>query len=221
METKLIAFTLVLGLSPTLIHAQAKAAAASSPNDVEQRIQAVASCLEPPVIVKGEPRSCTTLAQRMAELHIAGVSIAVVHNGTIEWARGFGVRQIGGDPVNADTLFQAGSISKPLAAMGALHLVQEKKLSLDSNINVSLTSWNSRPAPPRPEPLSPCASCSRTPPESPFMAFPDMRQALRFPASSRYSTARRRPIQIPSASTAFREKPGDIPVADTPSCSSW
>lgn len=82
----------------------------------------------------------------MAELHIPGVSIAVVHNGTIEWARGFGVRQIGGDPVNPDTLFQAGSISKPLAAMGALHLVQEKKLSLDSDINATLTSWKLPPS---------------------------------------------------------------------------
>lgn len=82
----------------------------------------------------------------MAELHIPGVSIAVVHNGTIEWAKGFGVRQIGGDPVNPDTLFQAGSISKPLAAMGALHLVQEKKLSLDSDINATLTSWKLPPS---------------------------------------------------------------------------
>ncbi len=147
METKLlIALTLVLGLSPTIIHAQAKATAASAQKDVQQRIQAVESCLPPPVTVKGEPKSCTTLAKRMAELHVAGVSIAVVHNGTIEWAKGFGVRQIGGDPVNADTLFQAGSISKPLAAMGALHLVQEKKLSLDSDINASLSSWKLPPS---------------------------------------------------------------------------
>ena len=147
METKLlIAFALVLASSPALIHAQAKTTSSSPPKDVEQRIRAVESCLQPPVIVKGEPGSCTTLAQRMAELHVRGVSIAVVHNGTIEWARGFGVRQIGGDPVNADTLFQAGSISKPLAAMGALHLVQEKKLSLDSDINASLTSWKLPPS---------------------------------------------------------------------------
>jgi hypothetical protein len=44
----------------------------------------------------------------MAELHVAGVSIAAIHNGRIEWAKGYGARQIGGDSVNADTLFQAG-----------------------------------------------------------------------------------------------------------------
>jgi CubicO group peptidase (beta-lactamase class C family) len=82
----------------------------------------------------------------MSELHVAGVSIAVVHNGTIEWAKGYGVRQIGGDPVNVDTLFQAGSISKPIAAMGTLHLVQDRKLSLDTDINESLSSWKLPPS---------------------------------------------------------------------------
>jgi CubicO group peptidase (beta-lactamase class C family) len=77
----------------------------------------------------------------MEELHVLGVSIAVVHHGKIEWAKGYGVRQTGGDLINTDTLFQAGSISKPLAAMATLHLVQEGKLSLDTDINTSLTSW--------------------------------------------------------------------------------
>jgi CubicO group peptidase (beta-lactamase class C family) len=141
-----LAFAIVLGLTPALIHGQSKAATASSQKDVAQHIQAVESCLLPPVIVKGEPKSCTTLAKRMAALHVTGVSIAVVHNGKIEWARGYGVRQTGGDPVNPDTLFQAGSISKPLAAMGALHLVQQGKLSLDGDINASLASWKLPPS---------------------------------------------------------------------------
>jgi CubicO group peptidase (beta-lactamase class C family) len=82
----------------------------------------------------------------MAELHVPGVGIAVLHDGRIEWAKGYGVRQVGGEAVNAETLFQAGSISKPLAALAALHLVQEGKLSLDTNINASLTSWKLPPS---------------------------------------------------------------------------
>ncbi len=82
----------------------------------------------------------------MAELHVPGISVAVVHNGVMEWAKGYGVRQIGGDPVDADTRFQAGSISKPLAAMGALHLVQKGRLSLDADINSNLTSWKLPPS---------------------------------------------------------------------------
>lgn len=105
------------------------------------RIEKVKSCLPPPVIVKDDPHSCRTLAERMAELHVPGVSIAVVHNGVIEWAQGFGVQRAGGPPVATDTLFQAGSISKPVAAMASLHLVQQGKLSLDADVNAKLTTW--------------------------------------------------------------------------------
>lgn len=141
-----IALTVFLGLSPALVLGQTAVAAVTSQKEIDQHIDSVESCLPPPVIVKNEPKSCTTLSQRMAELHIAGVSVAVIHNGTIEWAKGYGVRQIGGASVNADTLFQAGSISKPLAAMGTLHLVQEGKLSLDADINTGLTSWKLPPS---------------------------------------------------------------------------
>jgi len=77
----------------------------------------------------------------MTELHVPGVSVAVVHNGKIEWARGYGVQELGGKPVTEETRFQAGSISKPVAAMAALHLVQEGRLSLDADVNTELTSW--------------------------------------------------------------------------------
>ena len=108
---------------------------------VQAHIEKITSCISPPVIVKGEPSSCTALAQRMAELHVPGLSIAVIHNGAIEWARGFGVMKIDGAPVTEATLFQAGSISKPLAAMAALHQVQLGKLSLDADVNTELVSW--------------------------------------------------------------------------------
>jgi CubicO group peptidase (beta-lactamase class C family) len=139
-----IAWLILLPASPALAYGQT--AEAASQGAAEQRIESIESCLPPPVIVSGEPKSCITLSKRMAELHVPGLSVAVVHNGTIEWAKGYGVRQIGGDSVNADTLFQAGSISKPIAAMGALHLVQERKLSLDSDVNTGLTSWKLPPS---------------------------------------------------------------------------
>jgi CubicO group peptidase (beta-lactamase class C family) len=120
----LIASAIFLAISQALAHGQNRKA--TSKTAVQEHIEAVESCLPPPVIVKGEPRSCTNLLKRMVELHVAGASIAVVHHGTLEWAKGYGVRQIGGDSVNADSLFQAGSISKPIAAMGTLRLVQER-----------------------------------------------------------------------------------------------
>lgn len=116
--------------------------------EVEQHIQRVTSGLIGGVVIKGEEHKTHTLADRMKELNVPGVSVAVVHNGKIEWARGFGVRSIGGLPVNADTMFQAGSISKPVAALACLRLVQQGKLSLDTDVNTYLTSWKFPSDPP-------------------------------------------------------------------------
>ncbi len=109
--------------------------------EIERRIQHVTSGLIGGVVIKGDEHATHTLADQMKELNVPGVSIAVIHEGGIEWARGFGVRSMGGPPVTADTMFQAGSISKPLAAMAALRLVQQGKLSLDTDVNTYLTGW--------------------------------------------------------------------------------
>jgi CubicO group peptidase (beta-lactamase class C family) len=47
------------------------------------------------------------------------------------------------DPLpTTETLFQAGSISKPVAATAALHLVEAGTLSLDEDVNHKLKSWH-------------------------------------------------------------------------------
>jgi len=46
-----------------------------------------------------------------------------------------------GAPVTSDTLFQAASVSKPVAALAALRLVESGKLSLDDDVNQYLKSW--------------------------------------------------------------------------------
>lgn len=97
--------------------------------------------LQPAVLVKGEAPNVTPLTARMEALHVPGVSIAVIHNGKVAWARGFGVASLGGPPVTADTLFQAASISKPVSAVAIMHLVQAGKLTLDTDINDYLKSW--------------------------------------------------------------------------------
>jgi CubicO group peptidase (beta-lactamase class C family) len=121
-------------------------ASGTVPAEVQRHIDKVTSCLAAGVQLKGEAAACKTLAAQMATLHVPGVSIAVIHNGVIEWAEGFGVTQVGGAPVNANTLFQAGSISKPLSAMAALREVQDKKLMLDADVNTELTSWKVPPS---------------------------------------------------------------------------
>jgi CubicO group peptidase (beta-lactamase class C family) len=141
VSQKVVTLSAFLCLGGSFMVAQTSQTPAVLPAETQQRIEKVKACLSGPVVVKDDPHSCHTLAERMAELHVPGVSIAVVHNGVIEWAQGFGVQQIGGKPVSADTLFQAGSISKPVAAMAALHLVGEGKLALDSDVNTVLTTW--------------------------------------------------------------------------------
>lgn len=142
-------FVVCAGLVCFSVSLPAKEAPASAQPDDEtvQRIAALESCLPYPVAVKDRPQPCTSLEARMRALHVPGVSIAVIHHGAIVWAKGFGVAQIGGKPVTVDTLFQAGSISKPTSAMAALHLVQQGKLSLDADVNRSLTSWQLPPSP--------------------------------------------------------------------------
>jgi hypothetical protein len=85
--------------------------------EIQRRIERVCACLTTPVVEKEDPHACQTLQDRMVADRVSGVSIAVIHNGDIEWAQGFGVVRLGGTPVAAETLFQAGSISKPVAAM--------------------------------------------------------------------------------------------------------
>ena len=82
----------------------------------------------------------------MQSVH-AGLSIAVIHDYKIAWAKGFGVTAPGGsEPVTTTTLFQAGSISKSVATIGALGLVEHGKLSLDEDVNQKLKTWKVREA---------------------------------------------------------------------------
>ena len=108
---------------------------------MEQRIARIESDLLPAVLVKGESRQPAKLADRMQELHVPAVSIAVINDGRIEWARAYGVTRIGGPPATPNTLFQAASISKPVSALAVMQLVQEGKLNLDADVNDYLRSW--------------------------------------------------------------------------------
>ena len=102
----------------------------------------VESSLLPAITLRGESVVRPSLADRMAELRVPGVSVAVLVDGDIAWARGYGLADVeSGRPVTPNTLFQAASISKPVAALAALRLVQSGRLDLDGDVNAYLTSW--------------------------------------------------------------------------------
>ena len=110
-------------------------------DSLQERLEAVENGLLPPETGKDRPAEMK-MGARMAHYKVPGVSIAVINDGRIEWARGFGVKEAGQrEPVDQYTLFQAGSISKPVAAMAALRLVQDGRLNLDSNVNDRLSTW--------------------------------------------------------------------------------
>ncbi|MBK8879182.1 MAG: beta-lactamase family protein [Haliscomenobacter sp.] len=111
-------------------------------SDPAQRIDQVERNLLPRVKIAGEPANSYTIQERMAHYQVPGVSIAVLNNGKIEWAKGYGYT--GQDSlrrITPKTLFQAASISKPVAALAALILVDEGKISLDQDVNTYLKTW--------------------------------------------------------------------------------
>ena len=106
------------------------------------RIARVENGLRWPVAVRGEAVHAMALAERMRALHVPGLGVAVIDGGRIAWARAYGVADAGsGRPLTPDTLFQAASISKPVAAVLSLRLAGQGKLDLDEDINRRLRAW--------------------------------------------------------------------------------
>lgn len=114
---------------------------------VAARIRQVEQGLLPATVIAGRPLPAMPLEERMRYFNVPGVSIAVVEDGKIAWAKGYGMARAGSTrAVDTATLFQAASISKPVATLGALRLVEQGRLALDEDVNARLTSWRVPPA---------------------------------------------------------------------------
>jgi CubicO group peptidase (beta-lactamase class C family) len=88
------------------------------------------------------PLDAATVQELLTQFHVPGVSIAVVKDFKIDWAKGYGVADVEtGAPVTTDTMFQAASISKTIAAMASMKAVQDGKFALDQDVNTILKSW--------------------------------------------------------------------------------
>jgi CubicO group peptidase (beta-lactamase class C family) len=114
---------------------------AQTPASVEERISAVQSNLLDYAAIAGESAVGMHLDRRMADLHVPAVSIAVIRNSRLDWARAYGVTSIGGPPVTTETLFSAESMSKPVTALAVLKLAEEKKIDFDVEVNRYLKHW--------------------------------------------------------------------------------
>ncbi len=110
-------------------------------NDVQQRIKWIENNLSSPLERKHGAKS-HTIKEELKRYSVPGVSVAVINDGKIDWAKGYGVREAGTrEKVTTETLFQAASISKPFSALAALRLVRDGKLALDDEVNDALTEW--------------------------------------------------------------------------------
>lgn len=110
--------------------------------DAEARARAFESAFAPAIRVAGAPPERWTLAQRMARWNVPGVSVAVIEDGKLAWARSYGVRQAGtGERIDSNTVFSVGSLSKVATAAVILKLVEQQRLHLDRGVNDYLTRW--------------------------------------------------------------------------------
>ena len=112
---------------------------------VERRTRNVENglvALNPDPAVSADPEPKVTLSERMACCRVAGLSVAVVQDGEIEWVKEYGLASAeGGSPVTAETRFEAGSTTKLLTSVLTLRRVEQGQLDLDEDVNAYLRSY--------------------------------------------------------------------------------
>jgi CubicO group peptidase (beta-lactamase class C family) len=110
--------------------------------DLEERIQRVVSDLRVETTIPGQTRSPCSVHRRMTETCTPAVSVGVIDDFELAWARGFGTLAAGAQAATADTPFQCGSISKPVFALAVMKLAEGGTIDLDADVDDYLTSWH-------------------------------------------------------------------------------
>lgn len=134
MKTKTPLYTaLIVGMTIVPLHAQTK-------SQLNAEISKVEAGLIPAVRFQGEP--LWTVESRMKHYNVPGVSIAVIKDSKVIWTKTYGFADVESKtPVNAQTLFQAASMSKPVSVYAALTEVEAGKINPDADVNTYLKSW--------------------------------------------------------------------------------
>src|SRR5258708_27865944 len=101
----------------------------------------ILTILLPVMQAKGAPTTQSTATISLLERDVPaimkkgmvpGLVIAVIRGGKTTWVHGFGAKNAeSGQPVTAETVFEAASLGKPVFAYGVLKLVDQGKLALD------------------------------------------------------------------------------------------
>jgi CubicO group peptidase (beta-lactamase class C family)/predicted transcriptional regulator YdeE len=139
LPIRLFAFASLLPICWLSIPYFATTAAGQEKSGRLERVEALTAVVQGPA---GTGPTQLSLAELMRLYNIPGLSVAIIENYKVVDAKGYGVIEAGSStPVTTHTLYQAGSISKPVAATGALSLVEKGYLSLNEDVNAKLKTW--------------------------------------------------------------------------------
>lgn len=132
---------LLIAVSTAFVASSISSTAAYGEESTNRQIERVETSL--PAVLKDNQTLDLSLKIWMEALGIPGVSVAVIDDYRIAWASGFGVMEAGevDRPISEETIFQAASIAKPVAALAVLHHVEQGTFQLDTDINSYLKSW--------------------------------------------------------------------------------
>lgn len=135
-------FDLILFTGLAIVTACGGHTSPTGSDGTENRLIRVAESLQQPLVIEGQTAETWPISERMQKFAVPGVSIAVIDEYQLADSGAWGVTVAGGDqPVTTDTIFQAGSVSKPVAALLALSLVADGALQLDRPVNEVLRTW--------------------------------------------------------------------------------
>ena len=128
-------------LTLVLVSCSADVQEPADPASVEiPQASEILGALEPRAPVAGQ--TGWSLEERMRHHRVAAVSLAVFDDYEIVWTTAFGMADAEAEiAATTETLFQAGSISKPVAATAVLAAAERGELDLDSPINSLLATW--------------------------------------------------------------------------------
>ena len=94
------------------------------------------------VVFEGETQQRYGLTERMTHYNTPGLSLTLIEDGEIAWTAGYGLLEAGSSKaVDTSTLFQAGSIAKPVTALAALRMAEAGLIDLDVDVSTYLERY--------------------------------------------------------------------------------
>lgn len=116
--------------------------ASPSAAEVSKEANLLKTGLAERIRIEGQEVDYQSLEQRQAHYDVPGVSVAFMRNGQLAWTMQSGVKDLTTElAVDENTVFQAGSISKPAFATVLMKYREDNPLDLDADVNTLLTSW--------------------------------------------------------------------------------